>query len=328
MILVTGGAGYIGAHIALALRDRGDAVVVLDDLSAGRRWMVPDGAVFIEGDCADRALVADSVRRYAIDTVIHCAGVFCVPESVADPLRYYSTNVAAAVGLFAGAIAGGARHLLFSSTGTVYGPQDSAILFEDLPLAPASPYAASKAMVERILADIAATGAANMGVLRYFNVAGADRAGRAGQVSQPATQIIQIAAEAATGWRDHVLVTGSDFATPDGTGIRDYVHVADLAGAHLAAVAALRRAPDHSFTYNVGYGRGLSVTQMLDAVDRVNGARLRRVMAPRRPGDVARLVADPARIRAALGWQPVHDDLDAMIADALAWQRQLAARND
>ncbi len=327
MILIAGGAGYIGSHIALALLDRGEPVVVLDNLSAGRRWLVPEAAIFIEGDCADGALATESVARHGVDAVIHCAGVLSVPESVELPLAYYAANVGAAVALFAAALAGGARHLLFSSSSTVYGDSDADLLSEDLPLAPVSPYAASKMMVERVLADIAATGAANVGVLRYFNVAGADPGGRAGQVSRTARHILKIAAEAVVGKRDHVLVTGDDFATPDGTGVRDYIHVSDLAAAHLAAVDALRAAPHDGFTYNVGYGRGASVREVLDAVDRVTGQALRRITAPRRPGDVARLVADPARIRAAFGWQPRHDDLDGIVADAIAWEHRLAARN-
>ena len=328
MILVTGGAGYIGSHIALALLDRGEAVVVLDNLSAGKRWLVPDAAMFIEADCADRALVTDLVAHHGVDAVIHCAGVVSVPESVEQPLAYYATNVGAAVALFGAALAGGARHLLFSSTSTVYGACDADRLSEDLPLAPISPYAAGKAMVERVLADVAATGAANVGVLRYFNVAGADPAGRSGQVSRAASHLVKIAAEAAVGKRDHILVTGDDFATPDGTGVRDYIHVSDLATAHLLAVDALRAAPHDSFTYNVGYGRGVSVREVLDAVDRVTGLALHRVLAPRRPGDVARLVADPTRMKAALGWQPLHTDLDRIVADAIAWEHRLAARND
>jgi UDP-glucose 4-epimerase len=251
-----------------------------------------------------------------------------VAESVELPLAYYDVNVGRAVTLFAAAIAGGARRILFSSTATVYGATDAEHLCEDLPLAPVSPYAASKAMVERILADIAATGAATVGVLRYFNVAGADRAGRSGQVSRAATHLIKIAAEAAIGKRDHVLVTGNDFATPDGTGIRDYIHVSDLAAAHLVTLDALAANPEKSLTFNVGNGRGASVTEVLDAVDRVIGRPLHRIPAPRRAGDVARLVADNTRICADLGWQPAHGDLDVMVADAIAWENRLAARLD
>lgn len=323
MILLTGGAGYIGSHIALALVDRGDPVVILDNLSTGNRRVVPPAAVFIEGDCADATLVAQLVRDHGVDAVIHCAGRISVPESVAEPLGYYDANVSRAVAFFAAALAGGARHLLFSSTATVYGAVDADSLSEDLAMDPVSPYAASKAMVERILADVAATGAANVGVLRYFNVAGADPAGRSGQISANATHLIKIAAEVVTGKRDHIAVTGIDFDTPDGTGIRDYIHVSDLAAAHLAAVAALRAAPAISLTTNIGYGRGASVLEVLDAVDRVAGVTLRRVTAPRRAGDVARLVADVRRVKATLDWTPVHDDLDRIVADAIAWERRL-----
>lgn len=326
MILITGGAGYIGSHIALALLDRGEAVAILDDLSTGHRWLAPADALFIEGDCADAALVTQLVAEHRITAVIHCAGVISVPESVADPLRYYAVNVGKAISLFAAALGGGARHLLFSSTATVYGASDAPLLGEDLPVAPVNPYAASKAMVERALADLSATGAANVGVLRYFNVAGADPAGRSGQVSNNATHLIKIAAEAVTGKRDHVMVTGSDFDTADGTGVRDYIHITDLAAAHLVTLDALRADPTTSLTFNIGYGRGASVLDVLDAVDRVAGRPLRRVPAPRRAGDVARLVADTRRIRAALGWEPRHDNLDEIVGSAIAWEEKLKAR--
>jgi UDP-glucose 4-epimerase len=324
MILLTGGAGYIGSHIALALVDRGDRLVILDNLSTGNRRVVPPAAIFVEGDCGDTALVRQLVRDHRVDAVIHCAGRISVPESVAEPLGYYDANVARAVTFFAAALAGGARHLLFSSTATVYGAVDAECLSEDLPMDPVSPYAASKAMVERILADVAATGAANVGVLRYFNVAGADPAGRSGQISANATHLIKIAAEVVTGKRDQIAITGADFDTPDGTGVRDYIHVSDLAAAHLAAVAALRADPTTSLTTNIGYGRGASVIEVLDAVDRVTGMMLTRTTAPRRPGDVARLVADVRRVKATLDWTPVHDDLDRIVADAIAWERQLS----
>jgi len=325
MILVTGGAGYIGSHIALALLDRGEQVFVLDNLSTGNRWLVPKGAIFVEGDCADTALVTKLVAEHGIAAIIHCAGVISVPESVEKPLEYYDINVGRAVALFDAAIAGGARHLLFSSTATVYGELGADVLSEDLPLAPVNPYAASKAMVERILADIAATGAVNVGVLRYFNVAGADPAGRSGQISKSATHLIKIAAEAVVGKRDHVLVTGNDFGTPDGTGIRDYIHIADLAAAHLLTLDALAANPAESLTLNVGYGHGASVLEVLDAIDRVSGKKLKRFIVDRRPGDVARLVADTRRIRSRLGWQPAYDDLDKIVADAISWERSLAA---
>lgn len=327
MILITGGAGYIGSHIALALLDRGNHVMVLDDLSTGHRWLVPEAALFIEGNCADAALVTKLVREHGITAVIHCAGVISVPESVARPLHYFDINVGRAVALFAAVIAGGARHLLFSSTATVYGDIDAEKLSESLPLAPVNPYAASKAMVERVLADVAATGAANVGVLRYFNVAGADPNGRSGQISKQATHLIKIAAEVVTGKRSHIDVTGNDFATPDGTGIRDYIHISDLAAAHLATLDALMADPKQSLTFNVGYGRGASVLDVLDSVDRVSGQTIKRVPAARRAGDVARLVADVARITQQLGWRPAFDNLDRIVDDALAWERLLASRD-
>ncbi|KAB7646402.1 UDP-glucose 4-epimerase GalE [Polymorphobacter fuscus] len=326
MILLTGGAGYIGSHITLALLDRGDDVLVLDNLSTGNRWLVPEGAKFVEGDCGDTALVEALVAEHGITAAIHCAGVISVPESVEKPLLYYDINVGRAVRFFAAATAAGVRHLLFSSTATVYGALDLDMLSESLPMAPVNPYAASKAMTERALADLAATGAANVAVLRYFNVAGADPAGRSGQVSKQATHLIKIAAEVVTGKRDHISVTGNDFATPDGTGVRDYIHITDLAAAHLVALDALVADPAESLTFNVGYGHGASVLEVLDAVDRFTNSRMRRVPAPRRPGDVARLVADTSAIRARLGWEPKLDDLDRIVADAIAWERKLAAR--
>lgn len=326
MILLTGGAGYIGSHIALALLDRGDEVLVLDNLLTGSRWLVPEGATFVEGDCADAELVTRLVAEYGITAAIHCAGVISVPESVEQPLYYYDINVGKAVRFFAAAIAAGVRHLLFSSTATVYGALDIDRLSESLPMAPVNPYAASKAMTERALADLAATGAANVAVLRYFNVAGADPAGRSGQVSKTATHLIKIAAEVVTGKRDHISVTGNDFATVDGTGVRDYIHISDLAAAHLSALDALVAVPGESLTFNVGYGHGASVLEVLDAVDRMTGMTLRRVAAPRRAGDVARLVADTSAINARLDWRPRFDDLDRIVTDAIAWERKLMAR--
>jgi UDP-glucose 4-epimerase len=328
LILVTGGAGYIGSHIALALLDRGAPVLVLDNLLTGNRWLVPDGAVFVEGDCGDTDLVTRLVVDHGITAAIHCAGVISVPESVEKPLLYYDVNVGKAVRFFAAATAAGVRHLLFSSTATVYGAIDRDTLSEALPMAPVNPYAASKAMTERALADLAATGAANVAVLRYFNVAGADPAGRSGQVSRAATHLIKIAAEVVTGKRDHIAITGDDFATADGTGVRDYIHITDLAAAHLAALDALVASPGESLTLNVGYGHGASVLDVLDAVDRVTGTKLRRVRAPRRAGDVGRLVADVAAIKARLDWRPGFDDLDRIVADAIGWERRLLANHD
>jgi UDP-glucose 4-epimerase len=323
-VLLTGGAGYIGSHIGLALKDRGLPFVVLDNFVTGSRRLVPADVPLVEADCADRATVEAAVRQHGIDVVIHCAGLISVTESVREPLLYYDYNVGRAVALFEAALAGGARHLLFSSTATVYGAPDAEMLDESLPIAPVNPYAASKAMVERVLADLSVTGRASIGVLRYFNVAGADRAGRAGQISREATHLIKIAAEAAIGKRGHVNVTGTDFPTADGTGVRDYIHVSDLAVAHVAAVEHLRGGAP-SFTANVGYGSGASVLDVLDSVDRVVGKPVPREMAPRRPGDVARLVANPARAKALLNWTPAHANLDEIVRDAIAWERRLSA---
>jgi UDP-glucose 4-epimerase len=326
MILVTGGAGYIGSHITLALLDRGDTVMVLDNLLTGNRWIVPEGATFVEGDCGDTDMVTQIVADHGITAVIHCAGVISVPESVEKPLFYYDINVGKAVRCFAAATTAGVRHLLFSSTATVYGTIDLDTLSESLPMAPVNPYAASKAMTERALADLAATGAANVARLRYFNVAGADPAGRSGQVSKQATHLIKIAAEVVTGKRDHISITGNDFDTADGTGVRDYIHISDLADAHLVALDALVANPTENLTLNVGYGHGASVLDVLDAVDRQTNTPLQRIAAPRRPGDVARLVADISAITAQLDWRPRFDDLDRIVADAIAWERRLAAR--
>ena len=323
MILVTGGAGYIGSHIALALVDSGTPPIVLDDLSTGWPALVPPEASFVRGDCADEKLVETVVRDANVDCVIHCAGVISVTESASDPLKYYDLNVSSAVKLFRAAIRGGARHLLFSSTATVYGARDEAFLSEDMALAPLSPYAASKSMVERILEDVGKAHAVNVGILRYFNVAGADSRGRSGQVSRQSTHLLKIAAEAVVGLRDHVQLTGTDFPTQDGTGIRDYIHVSDLAHAHLAVARELRANPQRNCLYNVGYGRGVSVREMLDCVDRVAGTTLRRVESSRREGDVGRLVADSRRIREELQWSPRFDDLDKIVSDAISWERKV-----
>lgn len=322
-ILLTGGAGYIASHIGLALKDRQIPFVVLDSLVTGNRALVPDGVPFVEADCGDRAAVEATVREHEVDVVIHCAGLISVTESVREPLLYYHANVGASIALFEAALAGGTRHILFSSTATVYGAPEADTLDESLPIAPVNPYASSKAMVERVLADLSETGRATAGVLRYFNVAGADRAGRAGQISKESTHLIKIAAEAAIGKRSHVNVTGTDFATADGTGVRDYIHVSDLAVAHVAAVQRLRSGAP-SFTANIGYGTGASVLDVLDSVDRVTGTPVTRQMAPRRPGDVARLVANPARAHSLLDWTPAHAQLDEIVRDAIAWERRLA----
>jgi len=322
---VTGGAGYIGSHAVLALVEAGRRVVVIDNLSTGFRRQIDPAAAFIEGDAGDMALVRQVAADHGVTAAMHFAGSIIVPESVEQPLKYYDNNTAKTLNFAQSAVESGIRHLIFSSTATVYGAPEAQTLAETLPLLPINPYAASKAMSERMLFDIAAACPINVGVLRYFNVAGADPKGRSGQSAPGATHLIKVAAEVVTGKRDSVTVTGTDYPTDDGTGVRDYIHVSDLADAHVVALRALEADPGKSFVYNVGYGRGASVLEVLDAVDRVAGSPITRVMGARRPGDVARLVADVTAITRDLGWKPARDDLDGIVRDALAWERRLAA---
>ncbi len=323
-VLVTGGAGYIGSHAVLALRAAGHAVVVLDDLSTGHAGAVPQGVALVRGDVGDAGLLAGVFRDTAFDAVMHFAGSIIVPESVRDPLGYYRNNTAASRTLVAAAVAAGVPHFVFSSTAAVYGEPASVPIREDAPLLPINPYGRSKLMTEWMLADTAAAFPINYAALRYFNVAGADLAGRSGQSGPVATHLIKLAVQAVIGTRDHIDVFGADYPTPDGTCVRDYVHVSDLADAHVAALAALMAAPRRSLTLNIGYGRGYSVREVLDAVDRVVGAPLDRRPAPRRPGDPPALVADNHAALATLDWRPRHDRLETMIADALRWERHLA----
>ncbi len=323
-ILVTGGAGYIGSHAVHALLDRHDKVVVLDDLSTGSRAQVGTGAVFVEGDIADSALVRGLVAEHGVDAVLHFAGSIVVPESVADPLGYYENNVVKSRALLETVIASGIRQFIFSSTATVYAPDAPQPLAEDAPKGPISPYARSKLMFEWMLEDAARAHALRFMVLRYFNVAGADARGRSGQSGVNATHLIKRAAQVALGRLPHLDIFGTDYPTPDGTGVRDYIHVSDLATAHLLALDALRDGAV-SATYNCGYGRGLSVRQVVEGVERVTGEKLPVQEGPRRPGDPPTLISDPARIKAALGWHPLHDDLDGIIRSALEWERRFNA---
>ena len=322
-VLVTGGAGYIGSHAVLALRDAGWPVAVIDDLSTGFRSAIPDGVAFYAGDIADEALLARIFAEQGIGAVMHFAGSIVVPESVSDPLKYYFNNTVKSRALIAACVAAGVPHLIFSSTAAVYGAPDADRVDEDTPAAPINPYGRSKLMTEAMLADTAAAHRLNYCALRYFNVAGADPQARAGQSTAGATHLLKVAVEAALGKRDFVSVFGSDYPTPDGTGVRDYIHVTDLAGAHVLALEALIADPARSLTLNCGYGRGFSVLEVLDAVDRVTNRKLVRRVEPRRAGDSAAIVADNARIRATLPWQPRHADLDTIVAHALAWERKL-----
>ena len=325
-VLVTGGAGYIGSHAVLALLDAGWPVVVIDDLSTGFEWAVPEGAVFARGDIADADLVGQLIADHGIGAVMHFAGSVVVPESVADPLKYYRNNTANSRSLIESAVKGGVRHFLFSSTAATYGIPEIVPVREDSPQSPINPYGWSKLMTERMLTDVAAAHPMNFCALRYFNVAGADPQGRSGQSTAGATHLIKVAVEAAVGKRSHVDVYGTDYDTPDGTGVRDYIHVSDLAAAHVDALALLAAEPGRSHVMNCGYGRGFSVLEVLDAVDRVTNMKIERRMAPRRPGDPPTLVADNARILATLPWRPRRDELDTIVADALAWERRLAER--
>lgn len=327
-VLVTGGAGYIGSHAVLALRDAGYTVSVLDNLSTGFRWAVPDDVFFYEGEVEDNALIDRIFAEQAIGAIMHFAGSIIVPESVSDPLKYYRNNTVATRSLLESAVRGGIGHFIFSSTAAVYGAPEQVPVDETTPRLPINPYGTSKLMTEFMLADVAAAHRLNYAALRYFNVAGADPQGRAGQSTAGATHLIKIAVEAALGKRASVLVYGDDYATHDGTGVRDYIHVSDLAAAHVAALAALMAEPSRSLQLNCGYGRGFSVLEVLDAVDRVAGVTLVRTIVPRRAGDSAALVATGERIRQALDWQPKFDDLDLIVRHAIDWERSLSVRSN
>jgi UDP-glucose 4-epimerase len=325
-VLVTGGAGYIGSHAVLALRDSGWPVVVIDDLSNGSREVVPADVPFFEGSIADRGLVDRILAEQQIGAILHFAGSIVVPESVVKPLDYYANNTLASHALISAAVAAGVPHIVFSSTAAVYGEPERVPIEEDDPKQPINPYGASKLMTERMLSDTAAAYPINYAALRYFNVAGADPDMRAGQVGKGSTHLIKVAVEAAAGKRDHVDVFGTDYPTTDGTCVRDYVHVSDLADAHVAALLALIEQPNENLVLNCGYGNGLSVLQVLDALDRVAGEPVPRVIGPRRAGDPPRLVASNRALVATLGWSPRFADIDTIIAHALAWERALQAR--
>jgi len=325
-VLVTGGAGYIGSHAALALLDAGWPVVVIDNLVTGFEWAVPKGAHFVKGDIADGALLARLIADHRIGAVMHFAGSVVVPESVEDPLKYYENNTVKSRALIDSAVKGGVPHFIFSSTAATYGIPDAVPVAEDARTEPINPYGWSKLMTERMLKDSATAYPINFCALRYFNVAGADPQGRSGQSTKGATHLIKVAVEAATGRRSHVEIYGSDYDTPDGTGVRDYIHVTDLAAAHVHALERLVAAPQESLVMNCGYGRGFSVSEVLDCVDRITNRPIERRAMPRRAGDPPALVADNRRILATLAWRPERDRLDTIVGDALAWERKLAER--
>jgi UDP-glucose 4-epimerase len=325
-VLVTGGAGYIGSHAVLALLDAGWPVVVIDNLTTGFRWAVPEGVAFAEGDIADQALVTRLIEAHGIGAIIHFAGSIVVPESVENPLKYYENNTVKSRSLLESAVRGGVRHFIFSSTAATYGIPERVPVTEDARTQPINPYGWSKLMTERMLADVAAAHPINYCALRYFNVSGADPRGRSGQSTAGATHLIKVAVEAATGKRGHVSVYGTDYDTADGTGIRDYIHVSDLAAAHVDALEKLIAEPEKSHVMNCGYSRGFSVLEVLDAVDRVTNLKIERRLEARRAGDPDALVADNGKILATLPWRPRLDDLDTIVSHALAWERHLAER--
>jgi UDP-glucose 4-epimerase len=323
-VMVTGGAGYIGSHAVLALLDAGYEVVVLDNLVTGFAWAVDPRAMLVEANVADGDKVRAAIRDHNVRAIMHFAGSVVVPESVSDPLKYYRNNTAATRSLIESAVTEGVPHFIFSSTAATYGTPTRVPIAETDPQVPINPYGMSKLMTEAMLRDVAFAHPMNYCALRYFNVAGADPEGRSGQSTVGATHLIKIAVEAATGKRPAVSVFGTDFDTPDGTGVRDYIHVSDLAAAHVAALGLLIAEPTQSHMLNCGYNRGFSVNEVLDAVDRVTNMTIERRYEGRRAGDPAALVADNTAILAALPWRPERDDLETIVQDALAWERKLA----
>lgn len=323
-VLVTGGAGYIGSHMVLELVDADENVVVIDNLSTGFRWAVAPAATLVVGDIADTDLVKKTIQAHGVTAIIHFAGSIVVPESVADPLYYYSNNTAKSRGLIQCAVETGVKQFIFSSTAAVYGnPQENPVTETAAP-APMSPYGSSKLMTEIMLADTANAHEFRFVALRYFNVAGADPQGRSGQSTPKATHLIKVACETAIGKRAQMEVFGTDYPTPDGTCVRDYIHVKDLARAHMAALAHLRNG-GQSNIFNCGYSKGFSVHDVIAAVKRVSGTNFNVKLSPRRAGDPAAIVAASAKIRSELGWTPEHDDLDTIVAQALAWEKRVDA---
>lgn len=320
-ILVTGGAGYIGSHVVRQLGERGESVTVLDNLSTGFRSAVLHGQLVV-GDTGDKELVSRVLREHRIETVMHFAAHTIVPESVANPLKYYGNNTCSTRNLLHCCQEAGVKHFVFSSTAAVYGIPEGGIAAEDSPTQPINPYGMSKLMSEWMLRDLAFATALRYVVLRYFNVAGSDPEGRIGQSTLGATLLTKVACEAAVGKRPHVAVYGTDYPTPDGTGVRDYIHVEDLADAHVRALDYLRKG-GASATLNCGYGHGYSVRELLAAVEQANGKPLKIVEEPRRAGDPPALVSKATRVRELLGWTPKYDDLGAIVRSQLAWEQRL-----
>jgi UDP-glucose 4-epimerase len=325
-VLVTGGAGYIGSHMVLNLADAGQDVVVLDNLITGFDWAIDGRAVFEQGNAGDIALVRRLIDKHQISEIIHFAGSIVVPESVTDPLKYYANNTATSRNLIEAAVLGGVKHFIFSSTAAVYGMTGLAPVVETTPLNPMSPYGRSKLMTEWMLADVAAAHPITYGVLRYFNVAGGDPQKRSGQSTPFATHLIKVACQTALGQREKMDIFGTDYETPDGTCVRDYIHVTDLIAAHALMLKHLREGGE-STTLNCAYGQGYSVRQVVDMVREVSGIALRADEGPRRPGDPASITATGEKVRSLLGWKPEHDSLREIVETAYAWERHLMTRN-
>ena len=324
-VLVTGGAGYIGSHMVYELADTGERVVVLDNLSTGFDWAVAKGVPLIVGETGDQALVGRLIRENGVDAIIHFAASIVVPDSVRDPLGYYRNNTMNSRALIECAVKSGVRHFIFSSTAAVYGNPTEIPVKEDSATLPISPYGWSKLMTEIMLRDAGSAYGLHHVILRYFNVAGADPQRRTGQSTKAATHLIKVAVETALGMRPKLDVFGDDYPTPDGTCIRDYIHVSDLVRAHADALRYLRSGAP-SLTLNCGYGHGFSVLEVIDSVKSVSGVDFKVDIAPRRPGDPAQIVAQSERVRDKLGWQPRYDDLSTIVRDALDWERELTKR--
>jgi UDP-glucose 4-epimerase len=324
-VLVTGGAGYIGSHMVHELADAGERVVVLDNLSTGFDWAIAKGVPLVAGETGDQALVARLIREHGVDAIIHFAASIVVPDSMRDPLGYYRNNTMNSRALIECAVNGGVRHFIFSSTAAVYGNPSEIPVKEDAPTLPISPYGWSKLMTEIMLRDAGNAYGLQHVILRYFNVAGADPQRRTGQSTKAATHLIKVAVETVLGLRPKLDVFGDDYPTPDGTCIRDYIHVSDLVRAHADALRYLRSGAP-SLTLNCGYGHGFSVLEVIDAVKRASGVDFKVDIAPRRAGDPAQIVAHSERVRSELGWQPRYDDLPTIVRDALAWERELMTR--
>jgi UDP-glucose 4-epimerase len=326
-VLVTGGAGYIGSHAALALRDAGWSVSVVDDLSTGTKYLVPDDIPFYQGNVADRDLVERIFAEQGVGAIMHFAGSIVVPESVEKPLDYYRNNTVASHSLISTAVDAGIPHFVFSSTAAVYGEPERVPVDEAVAKLPINPYGASKLMTERMLEDSAVAYPMNYAALRYFNVSGADPDGRSGQVGKGSTHLIKVAVEAAVGKRDHVDVFGTDYPTEDGSCVRDYIHVSDLVAAHLKALEKLIEKPEENLVLNLGYGRGLSVLEVLDALDKVLGTPIRREMKGRRAGDPPLLISSNEALLSTLEWSARYADIETILTHALEWERKLKSRN-